>query len=193
MKVISIDAAFANMGLAAATIATDGSIRCDGLMLVSTERENGKVVRKSSDDLRRACLLVQELKRWTELHQPKLAFAEVPSGSQSASAARALGIAVGVLASCSVPIIEVSPLEVKRLFGAGKKGATKEQIISWAVKHWPNAEWKRHRGSITKNNEHLADAMAVISAGMKTPAFQLLQGLQGQPIPKPGSRRLLVL
>lgn len=176
MRVIAIDAAFANMGLAAATIKTNGVIICQGLQLVSSEREDKKVVRKSSDDLRRAQLLVNALRLWTQQHRPQIAFAEVPSGSQSAAAARALGIAVGVLASCSVPLIEVSPMEVKHLFGAGKKGATKDQIIAWAVKRWPEAGWKRFKGRVTKNNEHLADAMAVVVAGMETPAFkQLLQ------------------
>jgi len=192
MKVIAIDAAFANMGLAAASI-KNGKVLCHDLLLVSSEREDKKVVRKSSDDLRRARLLVTELARWVDRHKPQIAFAEVPSGSQSASAARALGIAVGVIASCSVPVIEVSPMEVKRLFGAGKKGATKEQIIEWAVKQWPQANWKRFQGRITQNNEHLADAMAVVMAGMKTPAFQQLMSLRnataGTPHQRPASDR----
>lgn len=178
MNVIAIDAAFANMGLAAAVILPTGKVLCNDLLLVSSEREDKKVVRKSSDDLRRAQHLAVMLRHWQGLHRPSIAFAEVPSGSQSASAARALGIAVGVLASCTVPIIEVSPMEVKRLFGTGKKGATKAEIIAWAVKKWPSAPWLRYKGRLTQANEHLADAMAVIEAGMQTPAFQQLRSLQ---------------
>lgn len=177
IKVIAIDAAFANMGLAAASIKLNGDVICHDLLLVSTGTEDKMVVRKSSNDLRRAQELVSALREWTGKHDPQIAFAEVPSGSQSASAARALGIAVGVLASCSVPIIEVSPMEVKRLFGTGKKGATKDEIIAWSVRKWPDANWKRFKGGITKNNEHLADAMATITAGIKTPAFQQLVSL----------------
>lgn len=177
IKVIAIDAAFSNMGLAAASIKINGDVICHDLLLVSTEGQDKMVVRKSSNDLRRAQELVQALKEWTTKHGPQIAFAEVPSGSQSAAAARALGIAVGVLASCSVPIIEVSPMEVKRLFGTGKKGATKEEIIDWACRKWPGAPWKVFKGRITKNNEHLADAMATIAAGIKTPAFKQLMSL----------------
>jgi len=173
-EVIGIDAAFANMGLARAEIIIDkGQLVIVGkdLRLVSTERRDKKVVRKSSDDLRRAKTLVEQMQYFTQT--ATIAFAEVPSGSQSASAARALGIAVGVLGACTVPLIEVSPMEVKRLFSPdGKRKVPKTEIIAWAMKQWPHLPWCQHRGKPTLDNEHLADALATIVAGTRTPEFK---------------------
>jgi Holliday junction resolvasome RuvABC endonuclease subunit len=176
---IGIDAAFSNMGLARVAINQVAmgqfQVECLHLSLVVTSGEDKKVVRKSSDSLRRAKVLHDALKGYVKYEQ--IAFAEVPSGSQSAPAARALGIAVGVLASCPVPVIEVSPMEVKRLFGTGKKGATKAQIIEWAVAKWPDAPWLRYKGKLTQANEHLADALATVMAGIQTPEFQRMMAL----------------
>lgn len=190
IEAIAIDMAFANMGLARVRIAIESSklvVHGVDLALVSTEREAHKVVRKSSDDLRRAQTLHVNLKRYSAGAQ--IAFAEVPSGSQSASAARALGIAVGVLASCPVPIIEVSPMEVKRLFDPkGKRKVPKTEIIAWAIKEWPNLPWIKHAGKITLANEHLADAMAVVMAGIATPEFQRMTAIHHE-VPSTNSHR----
>lgn len=185
IRAIGIDAAFANMGFAEVVLdieAGDVLIRCSDLALVKTAAETSKTVRKSSDELRRAKILHTELvQRCSGL---QLAFVEVPSGSQSASAARALGIAVGVLAACPIPIIEVSPMEVKAVVTGGQKKATnptKAQVIAWAVKRWPLAPWlragKRDPTRLIQDNEHLADALATVAAGIVTPAFRNLLAL----------------
>jgi Holliday junction resolvasome RuvABC endonuclease subunit len=189
MLVIGIDAAFANMGLASATIGMRAGrpaiLSCDNLHLITTEVEAKKQVRVSSDELRRAVLLHDGLKEWIARCNPVLAFAEIPSGSQSASAARCLGIAVGVLASCSVPIVEVSPMDVKRYFST-KGTVSKDQIIAWAADRWPDAPWLRtkRKGAmeLTKSNEHLADAMATIAAGLNTAEFKQLLAFQNHAI-----------
>jgi len=180
---IGIDAAFSNMGFCRVTITLgrDGkaTIKCSDLHLETTGREDKKVVRKSSDDLRRAQELKRALVAFAEGAQ--LAFVEVPSGSQSAAAARSLGIAVGVLASCPCPIIEVSPMEVKFAVSQRKKvNPTKPEIIKWAVTQWPDAPWIRHKrrgkgfevGDLQNDNEHLADALATVRAGVETVEFK---------------------
>lgn len=188
IRAVGIDAAFANMGFAQVEI-TRGvlnvtSVKCLDLTLVSTEiTEDRKVVRKSSTELRRAQELCRALGHQTVDQGAKFAFVEVPSGSQSASAARALGIAVGVLASCQIPIIEVSPMEVKRIVNPNPKiKVSKDYIIHWAMRKWPEAPWilHRHNGKTFKRgdpqncNEHLADALATVAAGIVTPEFQRL-------------------
>lgn len=184
LTVIGIDPAFANMGLCRAGINLNVSqglkpLEIQELKLISTEGQDRKVVRKSSDDLRRAQELHAGLVEFCSpsYHPssfPRIAFAEIPSGAQSAAAAKALGIAVGVLAACPIPIIQVNPLQVK-LFTAGKK-ATKDDMIAWAVGLYPDADWLRHgkEGRITKANEHLADAIAIIHAGIHTTEFKQL-------------------
>jgi len=195
IKVLGIDAALSNMGIAEAIIDAKG-IEVTDLHLHSTERQDKKLVRKSSDDLRRAQELVIALCDSCKDSKALLVFAEVPSGSQSAVAARALGIAVGVLASCPLRIIEVSQLEVK-LASVGKRTATKPEMIKWAVSQWPDANWHRHerngkgfkKGDLKNENEHLADACAVIKAGIQTNEFQLLLRTLGHEIAStPNSR-----
>lgn len=187
IRAVGIDAAFANMGFAQVEIDGAGRVDCLGLYLVTTEAiEDRKVVRKSSTELRRAQELCKALAQHTIDRGAQFAFVEVPSGSQSASAARALGIAVGVLGSCQVPIIEVSPMEVKRIINPDRKvKVSKLDVIKWAMQKWPQAPWILHRnsgktfkkGEPQNCNEHLADAMATVMAGIATPEFQRLMTL----------------
>lgn len=177
---VGVDAAFANMGFARVRIDLEPSgpvVRCLGLELVSTEGMDRKTVRKSSDELRRAKELQSAMTRFCA--GASLVFVEVPSGSQSASAARSLGIAVGILASCQQPIVEVSPMEVKRAVVTNPKvKVSKADVIKWALERWPSAPWLRDRGKpdgrILNSNEHLADALASVMAGIATPEFQRL-------------------
>ena len=183
IRAVGIDAAYANMGFAHVGITViNGKVQavdCLSLFLKSTEAgADAKVVRKSSTELRRAKELHGAL--LSQSYGQQFAFVEVPSGSQSANAARSLGIAVGVLASCPIPIIEVSPMEVKvAVTGDRKVKATKPDVIAWAVKRWPAAPWLRmangkQKERILNSNEHLADAMATVMAGIATPEFQRL-------------------
>ena len=174
IRVAGIDPAFANMGIARVllnleTMATE----IEDLILIETEKDDTKKVRANSDDLRRAMELHQGMH--AALKDCVLAFSEIPSGAQDAKSARGLGIAVGVVASCPVDLVQVQPLEVK-MASVGIKTATKPQIIAWGTNLYPDAPWKRARksqtGKFTLNNEHLADAVAAVHAGIKTPEFK---------------------
>lgn len=192
IRAIAIDAAFANMGLARVLVnPVDATITCQDLRLITTEKEsNKKQVRVSSDSLRRVMELGSALDRF--IWDAQLAFVEVPSGAQSASAASALGMATGVLAVLgirSVPIIEVSPREVKMAVAGRPNKVPKSEVIAWAIKHWPEAPWLRSKGRPVLDNEHLADAMAIAVAGTKTPAFQQLMALTNHAAPSTPDRR----
>lgn len=195
-KVIGIDPAFANMGLVEAVLDMKGpkpSIEVVRMELVKTESQDRKTVRKSSDDLRRAIHLHRSLQDFIRsAGTVHMVFAEVPSGAQDAKAARALGIATGVLASVPGMIIEVAPIEIKRLF-ATKGPVSKQQVIDWAVKRWPAAPWLTHMGRRTLNNEHLADALATIEAGLQTPEFKQLMAWSAPALnAAPRARRTLL-
>lgn len=106
-------------------------------------------------------------------------FVEVPVGSQSARAMTSYGICVGVLGALranGTPFFEVTPNEVK-LAGFGKKTASKQEMIEWAVGKHPEANWptfKRQGSTIVSEAkaEHMADAVAAIYAGISCNAFQ---------------------
>jgi Holliday junction resolvasome RuvABC endonuclease subunit len=107
------------------------------------------------------------------------AVSEVPMGAQSARAALAFGMVIGMLANLPVPLIQVSPLEVK-MAAVGHRQAAKEEMIAWAVEKYPAAAWrlqdkngaKHKKGDLKADNEHLADAIAVAEAGLLTDQFK---------------------
>lgn len=180
IRVLGLDAAFANTGIVLAEyhIATN-TVDVKELRVVQTtsDKSGKRVVRKNSDDLRRASEQLRALDKAIADHNPSFAFCEVPFGAQSARAAWALGISVGLIAHVEtrVPLIQVTPKEVKDV--VGEKFPDKAQMIAWAVKTYPNANWPRARsGGLLKvvagKAEHMADACATIHAGIATPEFQ---------------------
>jgi Holliday junction resolvasome RuvABC endonuclease subunit len=177
VKVVGIDAAFAHMGIVTAQVGLKTLAITDvALELIVTDSEDRKTVRRNSDDLRRARVLREGILRICD--GAVCAIAEVPVGSQSARASWTLGIVVGVLAGVPVPLIEVTPSEVK-LVATGSNKATKAEMIAWAVGKQPEANWKSRkqhgRNILTKDNEHLADALAAVYAGVQTPTFAMLR------------------
>jgi hypothetical protein len=85
------------------------------------------------------------------------------------------GICIGVLAACPVPMIQLTPTEVK-LAMTGEKTATKEEMIAAAMKAHPYAKWmtRKYKGELglLASNEHLADAVGAITAGIVTNEFK---------------------
>ena len=184
IKLVGIDPALSNMGLAIATLdLATMTFHVDKLTLVQTDGQATKQVRKNSDDLRRAKILHDGLHEACK--EASFAIAEIPTGTQSARGAMSNGIALGVLAGCPIPLIQVSPTEAK-LASTGIKTATKQEMIEWAMGKYPYANWllRKSKGAIVpmNDNEHLADALAIIEAGILTNEFKaaiaILKGMQ---------------
>lgn len=182
IAVVGIDPSLSNFGFAKASLdISTAEVDIEDLFLSrpdKADKSTQKVVRKNSDDLRRAKALRHSLVEQTA--DRKLAFVECPVGSQSSRAMASYGICIGILASCSIPMIQVTPMEVK-ISTVGKKTASKAEMISWAMDKHPEAPWllRSFKGkSIPMNsNEHLADAIAAIYAGIKTDQYHQLLGL----------------
>lgn len=176
IRLLGIDPALRNTGLAFATYNIDtGDLLIEELRLVQTDKSKDiKVVRRASDDLSRARTIVRGLQDAIRDFKPSMAVAEVPTGTQNARGAFSNGICCGVLASVSVPVIEVSPTEVK-MASVGSLAASKAQMIAWAHKNWPAATWlkRKVKGEVTliADNEHMADACAAVVAGTLTVQF----------------------
>lgn len=176
IKVVGFDPATANWGIAKTTIDLNtGDIEINDLVLIQTETETKKGVRKDSDDLRRA----RELYAAMMLHMTgsALIISEIPfmNPGSYASANFNSGLVTGVLAACPKPIIQVFPQDVK-VAAVGHKHAAKEEMIEWAMNKYPSAPWllRKLRGNMVPvaANEHLADAVAAIHAGVKTAQFE---------------------
>lgn len=190
INILGIDPSISNTGYAIATIDLEpiriSAIREIGLIETKAGQE-GKKVRKSSEDVVRARTIAEKIRGVIEQNHIKVAVAEVPSGAQSARAALSNGVCIGMLASLPVPLFEVSPTEVK-LASHGTKTADKEDIVRWAVElagdnqAWPigpRNDWEiPYRGKfVVKKAEHPADACAAIAAGILTPEFKKLAAM----------------
>ncbi|PLC44494.1 hypothetical protein C0Q88_07390 [Ralstonia pickettii] len=188
LKLLGLDPSLSNFGIAKMTLdLTDMSLDLDDLVLVKTEPEQDKkkkkAVRQNSLDLERGRILHDALIVHAQGFQ--IAVAEVPVGSQSARAMASYGVCIGVLAACPIPMIQVTPSEVK-MAGFGVKTATKDEMIEWALQTYPAGPWltRKTQGQLVPiaANEHLADAVAAVHAGILTDQFRqataLMRGLK---------------
>jgi Holliday junction resolvasome RuvABC endonuclease subunit len=181
IPVAGFDPSFTNWGIAFGQLdLSTGYLDDLNLETIETAKGKAKQVRVNSDDLQRAEDLA---KRAIEVaRQSKVIFVEVPVGTQSASGMKAYGVVVGILAAIralGIPVIEVTPTEVKKVF-TGDKNASKRQMIDQAVAFYPFANFPRHRGNVAEKAEHVADAIAAIHAGVTTPVFQNLMRLYAE-------------
>lgn len=182
IPVVGFDPSLRNWGIASSYLdLTTGILDTPCLSLVQVKDEAGKQVRKNSKDLHIAEQLAKTV--LSEARKAKMVFVEVPVGSQSARAMASYGICVGVLGAIraeGIPLIEVSPTEVKVAF-TGNKNATKEDMIHEALSLYPDANFPLHQGKVSYSKaEHVADAIATIHAGAQTPMFQNLLRLYSE-------------
>jgi len=176
IRVVGVDPSTANFGIAIAQVdIASESYDVEDLILIKTEPETKKGVRKDSDDLRRANIVRNGFVKACE--GASFVISEIPFCDPKgyASANFNSGLVTGVLTNCPVPLIQVFPQDVKQLF-CGSRHAAKEEMIEEAMTRFPAAPWlmtKRGGKMVpTKANEHLADAVAVINAGIQTEQFK---------------------
>ena len=178
-SVVGFDPSLRNWGIAKGVLipSQEMQLRIDWLDVIQPVLPTGKQVRQNSVDLESAKQLCEGA--WKAAQGAHAIFVEVPVGSQSARAMASYGICVGVLGALrtsGVPFFEVTPTEVK-LASAGKKTATKAEMIEWGVKQHPEAQWPTYLSNGTMKiseakAEHMADAIAAIYAGIACNSFQ---------------------
>ena len=183
LTVAGIDPSLRHTGLSRGTFDTESKqLVITDLLLISSEKSKVKTLRVNSDDLQCCQNITAGMMLWlTSCH---IAFAEMPTGGQSASASKAFGMCIGMLSSVGLAgnyrgsLVQVQPSEVKKA-ATGSKNASKDEMISWATAKWPDATgWLRLGGKPTgrllNDNEHLADACGAIEAGLQTDQFKTL-------------------
>lgn len=178
MRVAGLDPSLSNFGMVKGSLGFNQGFPVfdlEELLLQETksDKANAKVVRKNSDDLNRARLLHDAMQKF--IADVDLVIVEVPVGSQSARAMASYGVCIGILSSIAQPMIQVTPIEVK-LAAVGSKTASKADMIAWATDMYPNAQWLRNKQKgvwkLGNKNEHLADAVAAVHAGLATETFK---------------------
>jgi Holliday junction resolvasome RuvABC endonuclease subunit len=186
IKILAIDPSFANTGWCLATVDPGAAsiVEMHDGGLVCTEKAEIKTIRRSSDDLRRAHEIASKLRDLSS--GVDLVFAEIPTGTQSARASWALGIALGCLTNIApTPIIEITPTMTK-LASVGRKDASKEEIINWAVDLYPDLPWIKARGKekLSPKNEHMADSVGVLCAGLNHEDFRMWVSIRSKLMAK---------
>lgn len=176
IKIVGFDPSTSNFGIAQCEVDVETlQVEVKNLILTKTESEKLKGVNKQSDDIRRAREIREGMIAACKEHQ--LAITEIPFYSPAAYPAAnfGAGLTVGVLASCPIPLIQVSPQDVK-VAAVGHRHACKEEMMEWAFGAYPNANWRTYKRAgkaiPTQDNEHLADAVATVLAGLQTQQFQ---------------------
>lgn len=178
ITVVGMDPSMRNWGMAMGQYTPKADpLHIKHLWLINPVLPTGKQVRQNSLDLETAFQLYRDAIQFAK--QADAVFVEVPVGSQSARAMASYGICVGVLGAlraAGIPFFEVTPTEVK-LAGAGRKTATKTDMIEWATARHPEAPWPLYkRNGIQQVSEaqaeHLADAVAAIYAGIASQPFR---------------------
>lgn len=179
IKVAGFDPSLTHWGFALATLDLQtGTLEDVSAFFVEPIKETKKQVRQNSIDLSVAEQL--SIEAFKAAKSVKAIFAEVPVGSQSARAMASYGVCVGIIGSIrsqGYPVIEVTATEVKEIF-TGNKNASKRQMIDQAVSLYPEVKWpKGIKNPVADNAEHMADALASIHAGVRTPVFQNIMRL----------------
>jgi hypothetical protein len=131
---------------------------------------------KNLHDVNSVRCILADLDAFLLKHNPHLVCAELPLGSQSSQAMIGLGICTAILSTIKYPLILVNPFDVKKVVYAGaKRKVAKGEIVEWATTKQPSELWfkRKLKGKIVymASNEHLADALVSIYAGMEKEVF----------------------
>jgi len=179
VRVLGLDGSLQNFGIAVGLVnkQTKELVSIENLVLSKTAKDSKS--KRADDDFQR---FTQHLKKIEEeCNKGKVAyiFGEIPSGSRDVRAAFAFGGVTAILACYGLynNVITVTPSEAK-LAATGWKHADKEDVIAAMHGLYPAAPWItsklknsmciEHDGKyLTNANEHLADSIACILAGLK--------------------------
>lgn len=192
IRLLGIDPSLTSTGWSVLEVDTEtrSIVNVIAMGTIKTAPTKNKKQRKSSDDLDRARTIIVNLRNVIQEYDIKLAASEVPAGAQSAKAARAFGIVVGLLASLPVPMFEVTPRQVK-MATCDSAVADKEDIMRWALTVTEGTpvhdKWKTgakndfeielHGKYMAKTMEHQADSIAVGHTAAKGDEFANLAGM----------------
>lgn len=176
IRMVGFDPSMSNFGIAQVRVDLDSlEVEILDLILCKTEGESKKGVIKASDDLRRAREVYKAM--MSGVVGSNIAITEIPLGNAAMynNAILSAGMMVGILAACPIPLIQVFPKDVK-IAAVGHQHACKEEMIDWALARYPSAPWRMRKlkGKMipVADNEHLADAVATVHAGLLTGQMQ---------------------
>ena len=142
-------------------------------------KPGGKRVGKTEDDIRRCSEIAAAVQEVVEGWLPRLIVAEMPTGSQRASGAKAQGMCLGILGAIriilDVPCVWITPQAVKKAAG-GVLNASKEQVQNGVLDYWPHMEFRNK-----VEREAVCDALGALMAARGTDLYLMAASLVGEP------------
>lgn len=141
--------------------------------IIKTKKTPGLLV--AEDEVCRMQHIMSELAKLYRRWVPTAFVAELPhGGARNAKAMRAMSLGkggiIGAAATLGIPLIHVTPTEVK-MAATGYKDAEKDEVIDEIVKLFPSLKSKyrseRAASGWTDEFEHVADAIGAFIAGKK--------------------------
>jgi Holliday junction resolvasome RuvABC endonuclease subunit len=172
--VLGIDAALCNFGIAAMKLLAEGE-RVVQLQVLRTEPSPKKRrVGAIEDDARRVSELAAGLDAAIEMHHPLALVVEATGAGKGSKAVRAMALSFSLVITIArlrgLPLLQVSPLDVKRAM-TGRKKAEKDEIVLAAERRYADLEWPADvpRGCW----EHAADAIGAVVAALDTEVLRM--------------------
>jgi Holliday junction resolvasome RuvABC endonuclease subunit len=173
-KILGIDMAFRNVGLVVAELDEGHALGFKPVhvecMRTKSEGKKRRFTYKAEEDMFACQQIGRKIESLIWEHEVAAVAAEIPTGSQSARAAKLLGLSTGIISTIAIYEKEVMFDWVfpndwhKHLFN--KTAVTKQEAIDWVDGNWSDFAWptKNSKGDINEGlQEHLADAMGVLA------------------------------
>lgn len=188
IKVLGLDLAFTHVGLVVGVMRTPAPygiepVEVKVIETVPDAKGKKRFTYKSEEDISRCRVISTHIIR-TLAENPGIqaVAAEIPTGSQSARAAKTLGMATGIIATLAdcyptLPFVWVFPNDWHR-FLFNKLNPTKKEVINWVDLNWKDFDWpKKATGVGIKkgDQEHAADAMGTLAFFMEGNLARMLK------------------
>jgi crossover junction endodeoxyribonuclease RuvC len=164
LQLVCLDPGFASVGYATLVFNTGAAPFVHEFGIIRTAKSDKKQkVLAVEDNLRRTMEIATKLRWLCTLHRTVGICAEAMSFPRSSSVAAKMALAWGAIASLSeaamIPILQATPMQVKKAV-TGVKTSTKDEVIEAVEKLYPEIVEKR--ATIPRGQwEHCHDAVAV--------------------------------
>jgi len=173
VEVVGIDPGFSALGYAALKI-TSSEMYVDRAGVITTKpSERKRKVRKSDDNVRRILELAAEIERAAFSHNVVAVCSESMSWPRSSSACAKLGMAWGIVGTYAhqhrLPVLQVTPMELKRAACNGNGKASKDEVIAAMVALFGDSWLPRAK----TRREHVADAIGAVWACMDSTEIKM--------------------
>ena len=174
MKLIGIDPSTRNIGLAFADYCPVSKILAP--YYITTVRTsdykdnkiNEKVLYRFQDAAKAIDLELAKNLRLDGTQKIKI-FTELPHGSKDNNSAISLAFSCCISGYTNLNIRDINPVSAKevKIAATGRRDAEKKDMIEAMFTAYPNLNWNLRNGYPMMKDEHQADALATLLAGLK--------------------------